>query len=265
MIRKHPTIFPHLIPCKRLRLFWPAAGLLEGKKQQFEIEGGIPHQRSEFRIGHEAGPGHRPRAFHPLQRVAGEYPFLARPGECPVNGAAGVPLRRLVPPLPVHPAGDVDGLQFGNRQVAGMFRKCLAEPKVIAIGFFAAVNFRPGEKSLDDIGNASRSCFGRLGLFCRQFVELLLGQFFVLAPVGKADSLSAEGNHPAADILAKPDFVRTGHTKPPVEEASKKRLDRKFWLCGPGVFFSPGREFSTEFSTEPWLGDTGAFVSPCQT
>jgi hypothetical protein len=131
-------------------------------------------------------------------------------------------------------------------------------------GISRAVDFRPREECLDDIGDASGGGLRRLRSLDGQLVEFLLGGLAVGPALRQTDSLAGDGDHPPANVFAEPDFVGTRHTIPPVKGALKKRLDRKVWHPRPSAdFFQRGPEFSTEFSTEPWLTDTGTAVSPC--
>jgi hypothetical protein len=75
----------------------------------------------------------------------------------------------------------------------------------------------------ETVRHAGGRAFRLLGTLRRQLVEFLLGLFLVLTAFGETESLSAEGDHPPADIFAEPDFVGTRHC----QISGQKSLEKK--------------------------------------
>ena len=76
--------------------------------------------------------------------------------------------------------------------------------------------------------------FGRPCPLDRQLVKLLLREFLVLSPFGEANTFAADGDHPPADILAKPDFVGTRHCQISDREALEQGSTARSGTRGPG-------------------------------
>src|SRR5213083_642595 len=103
-------------------------------------------------------------------------------------------------------------------QKANMLREGLAVPAKIPKCFIAAMNLRPREESIDDVSDAHVGLIETSRLHRLELVELLLSEFLVPLPRGEPKLLAAHRHHPPADVLSKPDLVRSPHGAPPVKE-----------------------------------------------
>jgi len=238
---RDPAVFLYLVPAEHTRLDGAATRLLQHEKQEPEIAPAVPQERTVFLVGHDAIAWLGSRAFHAMERVAMEDALLASPRKGPVNGSAGVAARRVVPSLGVQPAGQVDGLEFRNQQIARVLGKLLAVPAIVAIGISRAVDFRPREEGLDDIGDAGGGGLRRLCSLDGQLVEFLLGELAARPALGQADSLAGDGDHPPANVFAEPDFVGTRHCQISGQKSLEKSSTARSGTRGPRlIFFSEG-------------------------